>query len=541
MRLSVGETFTALGRYKRPKSSKISTEKLNIFVLMAINPKSYLQPLKMALEIPKSTQLTRLPGLLSGEFMKKGLHLLPLLLLGCSGDLPEAALKAKREAELSAKSDSGLSLEAQRQKKFSELQTLRAENDTMCLRVQKQRVECPLSVPLVPGDSEKVLGCVSGVADGATVASEFKLDVQPPSGTKIYLSIKGGTWRTQEVGAGTGQKLIWGPKSPDSCNPNLRVNPANIQAKLRSPKLLELSDLEVVVVPDDKSQCYSTRNRLNDFGAFELSVNGEVVFRRPDLSFRSGSYSVSLAALDKYLNNPKCIVPVSELEALFAEAKTNVAAPKASPDALAKAEDEHARETARNQSLRLELTGQEKLGCWAFAKIEKLEVKIDGAAVARASLGNGGQLKNEGNSKGYNFYFGRGLTHAISEENGVFKPGGGFVTNAFSDKEIQELNFLRITREGTSYDNEEYTYSYGCGFLGLGTCTGRSYRRYETNRRSISSIKILVNDQLLYENNNVGFTFSREKREWPPNGKVEKIQDNPKFRDLMRSTSCPAG
>ena len=473
--------------------------------------------------------------------MKRGLHLLPLLLLGCSGDLPEAALKAKREAQAVAAKDSEVSLTKQRSLRFDDLLKLKAENDAMCLRVQKQRVECPLAIPLVSGDSEKVLGCVSGVADGATVGTEFKLDVQPPPGTKIYLSTKGGTWRTQEIGAGTGQKLVWGPKSPDSCNPNLRVNPASIQASLRAPKLLELSDLEVVVVPDDKSQCYSTRNRLNEFGAFELSVNNEVVFRRPDLSFGSGSYSVSLAALDRYLNNPKCVVPTTELQALFDEAKNSVAAPKASAAIPPTVDDEHARETARNQSLRLALTGQEKLGCWAFAKIEKLEVKIDGAAVARASLGNGDQLKSEGNAKAYNLYFGRGLTHAISEENGVFKPGGGFITTDFAGKEIQELSFLRITRGGSSYDNEEFTTSRSCGFLGLKTCTDRSFRRYETNRRSVSSIKILVNDQLLYENNNVNFTFSRDKREWPSGNKVEKIQDNPKFRELMRSTSCPAG
>jgi len=473
--------------------------------------------------------------------MKKGLQLLPLLLIGCSADLPEAAKKAQREAQISAAADSKNSLTKTPALRFSELHTLKTENDAMCLRVQKQRIECPLAVPLIPGDSEKVLGCVSGVGDDAKVPVEFKLDVQPPPGTKIYLTTKGGTWRTQELGGGTGQKLVWGPKSPDSCNPNLRVNPASIQGKLRSPKLIELSDLEVVAVPDDKSQCYSTRNRLNEFGVFELSVNNEIVFKRPDLSFSGGSYSVSLSSLDKYLASPKCVVPTSELEALFAEAKAAAPAPKAAGAIPPGVDEEHARETARNQSLRLALTGQEKLGCWAFAKIEKLEVKIDGAAVARASLGNGGQLKNEGNAKGYNFYFGRGITHSIAEENGVFKPGGGFVSAAFSDKEIQELNFLRITREGNSFDNEEYTYSYGCGLFGWGTCTGRSYRRYETNRRSMASIKILVNDQLLYENNNINFTFSRDNREWPAGGKVEKIQDNPKFRELMRSTSCPAG
>lgn len=473
--------------------------------------------------------------------MKKALLSLPLFLLGCAGDMPEAALKAKRDAQAASAKDSGLSLEAQRKKRFDELGTLKAENDAMCLRVQKQRVECPLSSPLIPGDSEKVLGCVAGVADGATVGTEFKLSVQPPAGTKVYLSTKGGAWRTQELGAGSDQKLVWGPKAPDSCSPNLRVNPVNIQAKLRAPKLMELSDLEVVLIPDDKSKCFSTSSRLNEFGMFELSVNGKIVFKRSDLSYSSGGYSVSLAALDSYLNDPKCVVPTTELEALFAEAKSSVVAPKATDPVPPTIDDEHARETGRNQALRLALTGQEKLGCWAFAKVEKLEVKIDGAAVARASLGNGGQLKNEGNSKGYSFHFGRGIVHSISEENGVFKPGGGFATNAFSSREIQELQFLRIIRDGTAYDNEEYTYSYGCGVFGWGTCTGRSFRRYEKDRRSISSIKILVNDQVLFEKSGVDFTFSRDKLEWPAAGKVEKIHDNPKFRELMRSTSCPAG
>jgi hypothetical protein len=50
-----------------------------------------------------------------------------------------------------------------------------------------------------------------------------------------------------------------------------------------------------------------------------------------------------------------------------------------------------------------------------------------------------------------------------------------------------------------------------------------------------------VNDQVVYENPNVSFTFERGKLEWPGGKKIEKIQDNPKFRELMRQTTCPAG
>jgi hypothetical protein len=188
------------------------------------------------------------------------------------------------------------------------------------------------------------------------------------------------------------------------------------------------------------------------------------------------------------------------------------------------------------------LTGQEKLGCWAFDKIRKLEVKIEGAAAPNASRGDSGdQLKPEGNAKSYTFNFGRGITHSISEENGVFKPGGGFVSGDFEDHEIQELNFLRITKGGSSFDNQEFTTRRSCGFLGLGSCTDRKYHRYETNRRSLSAIKILVNDQVVYEKSGISFTFERGKLEWPGNNKIERIQDNPKFRDLMRRTDCPAG
>lgn len=470
--------------------------------------------------------------------MTKFFITLPIILAGCAAEPPTPAVSSPATTA----KDTALSLDTQKKQTFSKLMTLKAENDTMCLRVQKQRAECPHASPLVPDDGEKVLACVSGVAADSIAPVEYLISVTPPPGTKIYLSTKGGAWRTNEVGAGTGQKLTWGPKAPDACNPKLRVNPTTIQAQIRAPRLLELSELDVIIVPDDLSKCYSNINQVSMFTAFDVSVNGKPIFSKRDLSYNSGNHQINLSALDNYLADATCVVPVKELEALFAEAKSNIASPANPPaTAMASVDEDYARETGRNQSLRLALTGQEKLGCWAFAKIDKLEVKIDGAALERGSLGNGDQLMPEGNAKGYTFNFGRGITHAVAEVNGIFKPGGGFITNAFAGREIQELNFLRVTRGGTSFDSEEFTTRRSCGFLGLGSCTSRSYRRYETNRRSMSSIKILVNGEVVYENPNVSFTFERGKLEWPGGNKVEKIQDNPKFRELMRQTTCPAG
>jgi hypothetical protein len=471
--------------------------------------------------------------------MKKILLSLPLFVLGCAGEMP-SALQGK---ELAAQ-DAKLSLAEKNKETYKSLLDLKTQNDAMCLMVQKQRVECPFASSLVPGESEKVLGCVSGVAADSIVGVNYEMSVTPPPGTKVYLSTKGGAWRTNEVGAGFNQKLTWGPKKPDSCNPTLRVNPASAQSQLRAPRLLELSELDVVVVPDDKSRCYDQKNWVPEFGAFEVTLNRAPLFKLQDLyGDSSGRVQVGLSSLDTFLSDPKCIVPQQTLETALSEAKAKSPSTATSTAAVAaNVDEEYARETGRNQSLRLALTGQEKLGCWAFDKIRKLEVKIEGASAPNASRGDSSdQLKNEGNAKSYSFNFGRGITHSISEENGVFKPGGGFVSGEFELNEIQELNFLRITKNGTSYDNQEFTTRRSCGFLGLGSCTSRKYHRYETNRRSLSAIKILVNDQVVFEKSGISFVFERGKLEWPGNNKVERIQDNPKFRELMRRTDCPAG
>jgi len=475
----------------------------------------------------------------SGAFMIRVISLAAVLLSGCSTDLlPDAASRGAGVASAGSGKSITSALAVGKTQDFAKLIRLKEVNSALCLRYQKQILECPLSSPLRADDSNKVLGCVAGVDPKALVGAEYKLSVQPPPGTKIYLSTKGGLWRTNEIGSGSAQTLTWGPMKGDDCRPNLRGVPA--QSQLRSPKLLEVEDLEVVIVPDDKSKCSNTPNRISEFGAFELTLNGNPLFSKGDLTYRSGGHFLKLDALDAHIYNDekrsKCIVSSKEVEEIVKEAEKN--APinaKLSAEQAASLSEDYNRETSRNNNLQQALSGQEKLGCWAFAKVDKLEVRIEGRALPRQSWGTGEEGKGNGNGRAFSFSFGRGIVHSVSEENGIFRPGGGFVSNAFSERYLQELQFVRIEKHGTTFENEQFSTSYRCGFLGLGTCTKREFRRFETDRRNISAIKILVNDQLIYEKN-MNHDFQTGSLQW-----IDiDLQRNQKYRSLMRNTSCPA-
>ncbi|MEY2989037.1 MAG: hypothetical protein RJB13_2558, partial [Pseudomonadota bacterium] len=350
----------------------------------------------------------------------------------CADDLYPSKRRSFQSADVQT-----LSATTSTQEKWENYIKLKEVNNALCLRAQRQFIECPLASPLQADDNSKVLGCVSGVDPNTVVGVDYRISVQPPQDTKIYLRTSGGLWRTNEVGAGTEQKLTWGPMQADGCRSTLPPLPA--QAQLRSPKLLELKDLEVIIVPSDKSNCSSNQNKVREFGTFEISLNGKLLFQKSDLSFKNGGHYLNLSPLDSYLFDPdkrsKCIVPMTEIEALITETERNTPpAPEISASQEATLADDLNRESSRNNELQQVLGGQEKLGCWAFAKIDKFEVKVNGRSLPRQSWGTGEMAKGDGNGRAFSFTFGRGLTHSIGEERGLFREGGGFVLNSFADR-----------------------------------------------------------------------------------------------------------
>ena len=139
-------------------------------------------------------------------------------------------------------------LDSQQKGSFSQLLELKAKNDALCLRVQKQRVECPVAAKsLRSEDDQTILGCVSGVDPNAKVESNFEMDIGIPSGTKAILSTKNGLWQTQPVASGSKQKLTWGPRAKTACD----VLPPKKGALVRSPRVIELTDMSLRIISDN--------------------------------------------------------------------------------------------------------------------------------------------------------------------------------------------------------------------------------------------------------------------------------------------------
>jgi len=469
---------------------------------------------------------------MQGEIsVKKTFFFLTTALTACAADIPEPkGAKAKKNIATDAYSSDAL--KTQETATLSKLIELKAQNNALCLRVQKQRVECPVAgASLRSEDDQTILGCVSGVDPNAKVDSNFELDISIPKGSKAILTTKNGMWQTQAVSSGQNHKLTWGPRTKSPCD----LLPPKTQATLvKSPRLIELTDMSLKVFPDSCSD--SKSYKADDISSFNLRINGYSLFDRSDLGDSSSGIQVSLQKILNSSQDPKCVVPKDELFKLMEEAKGSVQSSTAvAPNDL---EAQFARETSRNDQLLKQLGGTGHIGCWGYSKLKKFQVKIDGAALPNSNLGDGRSAKkNSGNSRQYTFTFGQNMEHTISDEsqNAVFRTGGGFIIDTFAEREIQELRGLRIRKGGVAYQNDAFRMN---GFLGIGGWSG--FHRYEKDRRSLSKIQIFANDQLVFEKSGINFTFEESKLVWPSNSGSENIQNSPAFMTLMTRTDCPA-
>ncbi|NBX17256.1 MAG: hypothetical protein EBR09_07815 [Proteobacteria bacterium] len=459
--------------------------------------------------------------------MRMTLSSLFILSAACSPEPPSIPQSIKNipVGAAALKADSGDNF-----KKFLEL---KSQNDALCLRVQKQRVECPVATTsLKPEGEQEVLGCVSGVEEGTKYESNFEMSISIPSGTKAMLTTKNGMWQTNAVGSGQKQKLTWGPRSKSNCD----LLPARKKSLTRAPRIIELTDMYVRIVSDN---CDDTRQfKADDIGSFSLSLNGTELFDKGQLANSSAGVQVELSKLLKFQQDPKCAVPEEELAALMSKAKSSASSKASAGSPPADLDAQLSRETNRNDIMMKQLRGAENIGCWGYSTIKKLQVKIEGSALPNANRGDsGGALQNAGNSKEYTFEFGNNLVHVVPDEaqTAVFRGGGGFVIGSFGEREIQELRHLKIKKGGVSYQNDSFCLP--CP-LGIGCWCG--FHRYEKDIRSISKMSILANDQLVYEKSAISFTFAADARVWPPNNGLENIQNNPAFVQLMNRKDCPA-
>lgn len=466
-----------------------------------------------------------------------GLTITALLIVACSAEPPRTGTGSKKGTESNTASNvESKDDDSSPKGSVARLLELKAQNDALCLRVQKQRVDCPFaSVSLKTEDDQSVLGCVSGVEKNAKVETNFEMDIQIPAGTKAQLTAQNGKWQTQLVGSGNRQKLVWGPRTKGPCD---AIAPRETSL-VKSPRVLDLTDVMLIVNPDRCND--KTKIKTDDVSEFKVTLNDTDLFTKKDLSDSSTGMQVALTQLISFQQNPKCNVPKSELQKLMDEAKSKALKPDASA-VPADLEAQISRETNRNDIMMKQLSSAENRGCWGYAKIKKLQVKIEGAALKNVNLGEKGSAgKDKGNAKEYTFTFGNNLAHSVPDESQValFRSGGGFQTSDFADREIQELSGLQIKKGGTSFQNDPFSKPRRCWHLvGCGTDSG--FRVQETNIRSLSKISILANDQLVFEKTGISFTFQGDNRVWPGKGEFISIHNSPEFMKLMARKDCPA-
>ena len=419
---------------------------------------------------------------------------------------------------------------------FLKTNELAAENAMMCKRAEEQRKACPVaSTSLRATDDAMALGC-SGV-DPKTL-SNFEIDVTAPSGGKIFLTTKNESWQTTPVSSGQKQKLNWGPKKSNPCATIKPVARNMEKLVIRSPRVIELSDLFINFDPDS---CSDERVlRAADIPTFKLYIGGVEIFTQSDLIDSPAGVRISMAKLLDSSLNTKCLMTTEDLESELQKVRKSLNQQNANvPQKTQKSLDaDFAREVNRNQQLRTQLIGKENIGCWGYTKIRKFQVRLEGEHGADIDLGvSGAALADVGNSRAYDFHFGQSMVYSTSDETmaGIFKKGGGFVTSDFSDREVQELRNIRIVKNGIRYINNIVMKE---GFIGIGAWSG--HHRLETDVRKLVSLTIFANDQLVYKKSDINFSFHGNKLVWPPNNEIEAIQTSEAFTSLMRRNDCPA-
>lgn len=458
-----------------------------------------------------------------------------LLLTGCSGVNVPATKRglggSSNGADPSSTSNTGTTLPTADNlaKQQGELFFLQSLNGKLCTRLQQLRTQCVASAGLIPEANEQVLNCVSGVDAGAALQHSFEVEFQGPAGD-FTMSANEEQYETTVFKSGAGsQKITWKEK---------------FHQLTKAPRVLEIFEARL------NGPRGKTLNKA-DIGTFRFKVNGQVVFAKanlvPTTSGNTRSLSIDLAKLIELQNSASCQVTDQEIIQLREQAQAEATSQEnAQPNPaqaglttsqiqqkLTQVSTELERERSRKLALEKELGVKSNGGCWASVPINKLEILVDGAHLENSAAGTSKEAKeNEGNALAYDFMFGETfkVSNPNENQNALFRPGGRLVSTDFSDINIGEINLIKIRKNGVSYvSNRQMS---GCGLFGCSS----SFINMETNITSLSTLRIKVNDQLVYERSGIGHTFDRDHREWAD----FNITRNPAYLALMLRNDCEA-
>jgi hypothetical protein len=417
-----------------------------------------------------------------------------------------------------------------------ELKLLEAWNVKLCEKVNETRLTCKASYPLIANKTGNILGC-NPAAGGAIIEAKFtaKAKAAGPNGQDIPLKF--------EVNEG---KYV--------ANPNTNMGEITWEQVEASnslvPRLVDLVSFRLT----DKDGAWTGDFKSSAMREFELKLNGQTFLTKDDLKDSAdGGVVVNAEKLTALKNGPGCKVDSKTTDELRAKAAAEIET--LSPQELSKGlsdteangaipnlEGSVERERGRQRGLLAAMGIDPMLGCWQDVPLRSLVVTVDGSPA-----GNNGDIRldesasapkeGQGSSQSYTFQFSDSLkiNAANSAQGTVFKPEGKITNTDLSKSSLKigSLQFLKITKNGYSYDSTS-NQNCGNGFLGIGASCSTRFINTETNVTFLSRIRIMANDQLVYDRDGINHTFQKSSLQF----KDTDFKNNKAWRSLLTRADC---
>lgn len=197
------------------------------------------------------------------------------------------------------------------------------------------------------------------------------------------------------------------------------------------------------------------------------------------------------------------------------------------------------RERDRNGKLIQALLGSQAKGCFASVPLTKLEIVVRGGInneFERFGGRSDSRISNEGDPYSFTITLGRDLGFSAGAgdlfRGTEFASEEGSIVKSYEDRKVSDIETIVIKRNGVAYDNQETTRS--CGFLGTGRCT--AWYHGEHDRFILGDLKILVNDEVLYEKAGFSHIFDRNNLELKIS--TSALQTNTAYNKLLSRQDC---
>ena len=475
---------------------------------------------------------------------------LPLMLLWACSDLKGTVRKCEQTGTCGAKqaakdNDQGAtekpSASLNQSEKAAlfgaELKLLEAWNAKLCEKVNETRVKCPAAYPLIPNKSGNVLAC-NPSAGGATIEGKFSLKANANhNGRSIPISLwaNDGKFTTNAVSGGGHNSIEW--------------KQANMSASM-VPRLVDLVSMKL----RDQEGVTAGSFTFDKIQDFELQLNGKTILTRNDLTDSAdGGVAVKAQKLTELKNNSGCKIEEGLTDSLREKAKAEVEGlnPKDLSKGLSDSEASAAipnlegaleRERGRQRGLFAALGIDPNLGCWQDVGLKSMVIIVDGNpggnnGAIKLDENAGSPRQGEGDASSYTFQLSDifKFNDSNSPQRTIFKPEGKITKTDFTGggMKIGDTQFIKIKKNGYSFESSS---SKDCnnGFLGIGASCSTKFVNTETNVTFLSRIRILANDQLIYDRDGINHTFKQGSLEFSDTD----FKNNKAWRSLLSRTDC---